>query len=83
MIVEAPDAESLGRAMKDLEVRVARALNGVMNRRGPVFADRSHAHLLRTPSEAARAVTYMLENFRLHRERGKWAGYHWPTATDA
>jgi hypothetical protein len=40
MIVEAPDAESLGRAMKGLEVRMARALNRLMDRRGPVFADR-------------------------------------------
>src|SRR4051812_14428285 len=38
MIVEAPDAEALWRAMKGLEVRMARALNKVMDRRGPVFA---------------------------------------------
>ncbi|HET9751426.1 MAG TPA: transposase [Myxococcales bacterium] len=73
MIVEAPDAETLGCAMKGLEVRVARRLNRVMNRRGPVFADRYHAHILRTPSEAARAVSYVLENFRVHGERGQWA----------
>ncbi|MGE5047315.1 MAG: transposase, partial [Deltaproteobacteria bacterium] len=73
MIVEAPDAESLGRAMKGLEVRMARRLNGVMNRRGSVFADRYHAHILRTPSEAACAVRYVPENFRVHGERGQWA----------
>src|SRR5438445_2906880 len=39
-IVEAPDAQTLGRAMKGLEVRMARALNKVMHRTGPVFADR-------------------------------------------
>jgi len=32
MIVEAPDAESLWRAMKGLEVHMARALNKVMRR---------------------------------------------------
>lgn len=37
-IVEAPDAVALARAMKGLEVRMARALNKVMRRRGPVFA---------------------------------------------
>src|SRR5512140_564153 len=73
MIVEAPDAESLGRAMKGLEVRMARALNRVMDRRGPVFADRYHSRLLRSPREAARAVRYVLENWRVHGERGHWA----------
>jgi putative transposase len=65
-IVEAPDAVALGRAMKGLEVRMARALNKVMNRRGAVFADRYHAHLLTSPTQAARAVKYVLENWRVH-----------------
>ena len=55
-IVEAPDQLALTRAMKGLEVRMARALNRVMRRRGPVFADRYHAHLLRTPREARKRV---------------------------
>src|SRR5690348_6914699 len=67
LVVEAPDAVQLGRAMKGLEVRMARALNCVMRRRGPVFADRYHAHLLRSPREAANAVRYVLENWRVHR----------------
>ncbi|HZX97143.1 MAG TPA: transposase, partial [Myxococcales bacterium] len=62
-IVEAPDAVALGRAMKGLEVRMARALNKVMSRRGPVFADRYHALLLRSPRQAANAVRYVLENW--------------------
>jgi REP-associated tyrosine transposase len=66
LIVEAPDAVQLGRAMKGLEVRMARALNGAMRRRGPVFADRYHARLLRSPREAASAVRYVLENWRVH-----------------
>jgi len=66
LIVEAPDAVQLGRAMKGLEVRMARALNRVMRLRGPVFADRYHAHLLPSPSEAANAVRYVLENWRVH-----------------
>lgn len=72
MIVEAPDAEALGRAMKRLEVRMARALNTVMNRRGPVFADRYHARLMTSPQQSARAVRYVLENWRVHGERGHW-----------
>jgi putative transposase len=68
-IVEAPDAQSLGRAMKGLEVRMARALNKVMRRRGAVFADRYHAHLLASPREAANAIRYVLENWTVHAVR--------------
>ena len=68
-IVEAPDAQTLGRAMKGLEVRMARALNKVMHRIGPVFADRYHAHLLTSPREAANAIRYVLENWIVHAER--------------
>jgi putative transposase len=68
-IVETPDAMALGRAMKGLEVRMARALNKVMRRQGAVFADRYHAHLLTSPREAANAVRYVLENWRGHAVR--------------
>src|SRR6266550_4177191 len=69
MIVEAPDAEALARAMKGLEVRMAKALNKVMDRRGSVFADRYHAHLLTSPRQAANAVRYVLENWIVHAMR--------------
>src|SRR5206468_2104105 len=49
LLVEAPDRRALSRAMKGLGVRIARALNRVMQRRGPVLGDRYHAHILRTP----------------------------------
>lgn len=45
---------------------MARALNNVMRRRGPVFGDRYHAHLLRSPREAANAVRYARDNWRVH-----------------
>jgi len=73
MIVEAPDPQSLGRAMKGLEVRIGRALNKLMGRRGPVFADRYHSHLLRSPREAAHAVRYVLENDVIHARREGWS----------
>ena len=73
MVVEAPDPQSLARAMKGLEVRMARALNKVMNRRGPVFADRCHSHLLRSPRETAHAVRYVLENWSVHARREGWS----------
>jgi putative transposase len=72
MIVEAPDRQSLARAMKGLEVRMARALNKVMHRRGPVFADRYHSRLLTTPRQAVDAVRYVLDNAAVHARREGW-----------
>ena len=69
MIVEAPDVMALGRAIKGLAVRMARALNKVMSRRGPVFADRYHTHLLVSPIEAFQAIRYVLENWAVHAAR--------------
>src|ERR1700682_5962344 len=72
LIVEAEGNESLARGMKGLEVRMARALNRMMKRRGTVFADRYHAHVLRTPREVAYAVRYVLGNHAHHaRQRGE------------
>jgi REP element-mobilizing transposase RayT len=65
-IVEARDEQALGRAMKGLCVRIARALNRVTERRGRVFADRYHARQLRTPREVRYALAYTLSNARKH-----------------
>src|SRR3954468_15265979 len=45
LLVEAPDRGALARGMKGLGVRIARALNRVMGRRGAVLGDRYHAHV--------------------------------------
>jgi len=72
LVVEATDQAALGRGMKGLGVRLARGLNRMMNRRrGKVLADRYHEHILRTPSEVTRAVSYVRHNYRKHvLERG-------------
>ena len=66
LLVEARDRRSLSRAMKGFEVRVARRLNALMRRKGRVFADRYHAHQLETPTEARRALVYVLGNGAKH-----------------
>lgn len=66
LLVEARDRVCLGRAMKGFEVRVARRLNRLMGRSGRVFADRYHAHLLRTPTEVRNALVYVLANGAKH-----------------
>lgn len=69
VIVEARDEHALGRAMKGLCVRIARALNRVAQRQGRVFADRYHARPLRTPREVRYALAYTRLNARKHGAR--------------
>lgn len=69
LVVEAADQRALSRAMKGLSVRLARGLNGLMNQRGQVVADRYHSRILRTPTEVKRAVEYVCHNFRRHAVR--------------
>lgn len=69
MIVEAASAADLGRGMKSLGSRLARAVNRAFSRRGSVLADRYHARALRTPREVRNALAYVLLNVRRHAAR--------------
>ena len=72
LIVEAATSEWLSRAMQGLCTRLAIALNRLRGEHGQVFADRYHAHVLRTPTEVRHAVAYVLDNHRKHaREHGR------------
>jgi REP element-mobilizing transposase RayT len=66
LLVEADGAQSLSRGMQGLTIRIARAINGASNRRGKVFPDRYHAHVLGSRREVAEVLRYILQNFRHH-----------------
>ena len=66
LIVEAKDRVALSRGMKGLAVRLARRLNSLWGRRGQVFPDRYHEHILKTPSEVRNVLAYVLKNFQHH-----------------
>ena len=66
LIVEADQTASLSRGMQGLNIRIARALNRVMRRRGRVFADHYHERLLTTPAELVNAIGYVLGNAAHH-----------------
>lgn len=77
LVVESMDQRSLSRAMKGLSVRIARALNKVIGRRGAAFADRYHARGLGSPREVRNAIAYVLCNYRHHAAQkriflGRW-----------
>jgi REP element-mobilizing transposase RayT len=69
LLVEATNAASLARGMKAVGSRLARAVNRVVGRRGPVLAERFHLRVLRTPLEVRRALAYVLLNARRHARR--------------
>lgn len=66
LIVEAIDRRVLARRVQGLEIRMARALNRMMDRKGAVFADRYHVHVLRNPREVRNAIGYVLRNAAKH-----------------
>jgi REP element-mobilizing transposase RayT len=59
MIVEAASSSDLGNGMKSLGSRLARAVNRIFRRAGPVLADRFHVHALWTPREVRNALAYV------------------------
>ena len=66
LIIEAEDSTALSRGVQGLCVRIAKALNRMMDRAGKVFADHYHAHLLRSPTELVNAIAYVLGNAEHH-----------------
>jgi REP element-mobilizing transposase RayT len=66
LIAEAADRRSLSRGVQGLNVRVARAINRQLERKGRVFADRYHARALQTPRAVHFALRYVLLNARKH-----------------
>lgn len=72
LMVEAKGAEALSRGMQGLSIRLAKALNKALCRRGRVFADRYHGRILRTPREVRNCLQYILNNTRRHRRRERF-----------
>ncbi|MBZ0234507.1 MAG: transposase [Deltaproteobacteria bacterium] len=76
LICEADDKRALGRGMASLEISAARRLNAAVAldrgepkpRRGTVFPERYHVEHLETPRQVKSAISYVLNNWRRHRE---------------
>ena len=66
MIVEEHGKEALARGMMSIGARLARAVNRVGQRSGPVLDGRYHHRSLRSPREVRRALAYVLLNARRH-----------------
>jgi hypothetical protein len=65
-VVEAEGRITLMRGIRGLAIRMAKAINHDLARRGPVFAERYHARALRTPREVRNAFVYVMANWKKH-----------------
>ena len=66
LLVEAAGKEALGRGMKSVAARVARAVNRVFRRKGPALFGRYHLMVLQSPRQVRNALAYVLLNVRKH-----------------
>jgi hypothetical protein len=66
LIIEADDSAALTRGVQGLCIRIAKALNAMMEASGRVFDDHYHSRLLRSPTELVRAIRYVLGNHEHH-----------------
>jgi putative transposase len=72
LVVEADTAPALSRGLQGLAIRVAKAVNHALGRRGTVWADRYHARDLTSPRAVRNALVYVLQNYRKHgHDRGQ------------
>ena len=66
LLVEASDTQALSRGMQGLTIRIVHAVHRTLGHAGAVFADRYHAHELRTPHETRAGLLYVLQNWAKH-----------------
>jgi len=66
LIVEADGTQAFRGGVRGLVVRLAKAINRALRRHGPVWGDRYHVRLLRTPREVRNALVYVLNNWKKH-----------------
>lgn len=66
LLVEASDRAALSAGLRSLAIRLALRLNRLLMRRGKLWADRCHQHVLTTPRAVRNALVYVLGNHRKH-----------------
>ena len=84
LLVEAHDKGALAAGMQGFQISAAKHLNAAISkgtpgprRRGPVFPARYHAEIITTPTQARHALSYVINNWRKHREDRDGAARSW------
>src|SRR5262249_52812425 len=76
MIVESRDRKTLSGGIKGFEIRLARWLNRMMDRKGQrAFGDRYYARDLKSPREVRNTLVYVLNNRVHHKPELEGTGY--------
>jgi putative transposase len=74
LLIEADNKLALSRGLQVFQISAAKHINRecsvklTTRRRGAVFPDRYHAEIIKTPRQARHALSYVLNNWRKHRE---------------
>lgn len=74
LLVEATDRLALAKGMQTFGISAAKHINALIRdkdgkrRRGPVFPDRYHVKILKTPRQVRNCLSYVLNNWRHHGE---------------
>ncbi len=71
LLCEAETRTALSRGLQGVLIRIAKALNKLWSRRGSVFADRYHDHILKSPREVRNALRYVFGNGKKHATEGR------------
>jgi len=66
LVIEADSAYALSEGMRAWTIRVARAINRALGRKGKVFPERYHAVRLKTARQVRASLCYVLQNARRH-----------------
>src|SRR6185369_2492341 len=66
LVVESDASGGLSRGVQGLAIRMAKAINRALERRGRVWGDRYHVRALATPREVRNALVYVLNNWMKH-----------------
>jgi REP element-mobilizing transposase RayT len=83
LLAEAANNQALARSMQGFQISAARHINTALGvdryrrRRGRVFTDRYHVEVITSPTRARRALSYVLNNWRKHREDQRGLASTW------
>jgi REP element-mobilizing transposase RayT len=84
LLVEAQDKSALASGMQAFQISAAKHLNAAISkdrpgprRRGAVFPDRYHAEIITSPRQARHTLSYVINNWRKHKEDRSEATRSW------
>jgi REP element-mobilizing transposase RayT len=69
LLIEASNGRAVTNGMRGLSIRLARAVNRVLGRKGSLLAERFHATPITVPTAARNGFLYVLQNYKKHPDR--------------